>query len=176
MTDIEQAKKDVNDLFKNLSPLIIEIVDKYSKELDRIFNKLTNAKALSNEDLREYMLALSVESYLFGMSKDASLLKQECAVTLMKEGQAQVYNATDGTQAVRNNQAIIDTTDKQVVNLIYSGVANMMKTKLDEAHRMVNVLNSILISRNAEAKMTNGKPENDESVGRVRLLENNNTY
>ena len=176
MTDIEQAKKDVNDLFKNLSPLIIEIVDKYSKELDRIFNKLTNAKALSNEELREYMLALSVESYLFGMSKDASLLKQECAVTLMKEGQAQVYNATDGTQAIRNNQAIIDTTDKQVVNLIYSGVANMMKTKLDEAHRMVNVLNSILISRNAEAKMINGKPENDESVGRVRLLENNNTY
>jgi len=170
MTDITNAKNEVGELFKNLSPIITEIVDKYAKELDKIFDRLSNANSLTNDELRELMLSLSIESYLFGMSKDASVLKQECATTLMKEGMAQSYNGTQGTQAVRTNQSIIDTTDKQVVNLLYSAVANMMKTKLDEAHRMVNVLNSILISRNAEAKMVANRPD-EEPPTRQRLLE-----
>ena len=171
MIDIEDANKDVAALFKDLSPMVLEIVNKYSSELDKIFNKLTNASVLTNSELREYMLALSAESYLFGMSKDASLLKQECAATLAKESQAMAYNGTSGTQTVRSNQALIDTADKQVVSLIYNAVANMMKTKLDECHRMINTLNSILISRNAEAKLANNTTSDNEASTRQILNE-----
>lgn len=171
--EIENAKRELEELYGNLTPIIKEVVDKYSKDLDKMFHKLTNATNFTNDEIREAMLSLSVESYMFGMNKDLSVLKQDCAVTLMKEKQAQSYNSATGTQAIRNNQAIIDTTDKQVVNLIYSGVANMMKTKLDESHRMINVLNSILISRNAEAKIVGGKTENEIQSGRVVLNEDN---
>jgi len=156
MNNIDEAKQDVIDMFNNLSPIILEIVDKYTEEADRLINKLKKANTFTNSELREAILALSIESYMFGMSKDASLLKQECATTLMKESQARVYNETVGTQNVRQNQAIIDSSDKQVANMLYSAVANMMKTKQDEIHRMINTLNSILISRNAEAKLTAG--------------------
>ena len=43
--------------------------------------------------------------------------------------------------------------DKQTVTMIQNAIANCMKSKLDEAHRVVNTLNSILISRAAAAKL-----------------------
>lgn len=168
--DIDQAKKDVNELFKDLAPMVDEIVSKYSVELDKIIKKLSKAETLTNEELRNNMLALSIESYLFGMSKDASILKQECATTLMKEAQAKAYNSVEGTQVVRNNQSLIETLDKQVINLVYNAVGNLMKTKLDEAHRMINVLNSILISRNAEAKIAANQGDDQQIIPQRQIL------
>ncbi len=165
--EIEQAKDNVNELFKNLAPLVQELVDKYSFELDKIINKISKSDALTNDELRNYILALSVESYLFGISKDASILKQECATTLMKEGIAQEFNNATGTQQARNNTSMINTTDKQVVNLLFNAVANMMKTKLDETHRMINALNSILISRNAEAKLAGNGTESETPARQI---------
>jgi hypothetical protein len=51
--------------------------------------------------------------------------------------------------------------DKQVVVMLQNAVANCMKSKLDEAHRMVNVLSNVLISKNAENKLKGVK--DDES-------------
>ena len=151
--NIDDAKKEVNELFQSLAPMVEEIVNNYSAAIDSIIMSLTDAKSLTNSDIREYMLKLSVECYLFSLAKDASLLKEDCATTLMKEAQAISYNKSEGTQLIRNNQSMIDTIDKQVVNMLYSAVADLMRTKLDEGHRMINTLNSILISRNAEAKL-----------------------
>ena len=168
MIDIKEAKKEVNDMFSDLSPLVQEIVDKYSKDLDKHISKISTAITLTNDEIRSLMLEISIECYMFGMSKDASMLKQECAETLLKEAQAKSYNSTDGTQVIRSNQALIDTMDRQVVNMLYSAVANLCKTKIDEGHRIVNTLNSILISRNAEAKLAN--PYSDDQVSERRLL------
>lgn len=170
MANVDSAKKEVSDLFNDLSPLVQEIVDKYSKDLDKHIFKIANAATLTNDEIRSLMLEISVECYMFGMSKDAALFKHECAETLLKEAQAKAYNTTDGTQVVRSNQALIDTIDKQVVNMLYSAVANLCKTKLDEGHRMVNTLNSILISRNAEAKLSGSAYTEENSDERRRLL------
>lgn len=154
--NIEQAKNEVESVFSDLSPIVLEIVNKYSRESDRLISKLSSANSFTNAELREYILALSIESYMFGISKDASILKQECATTLLKEKQADIYNQTTGTQAVRQNQSIIDSIDQQVVSMLYSAVANSLKTKQDEIHRVVAALQGILISRNAEAKLVSG--------------------
>ena len=154
--DIEKSRQDVEDTFKDLSPIVIEVVDKYSKEADKIINRLSNANNFTNQELRDAILALSIESYFFGQSKDASILKQECAATLLKEKQAIIYNGTVGTQLVRQNQSILDSSEQQVVSMLYSAVANSLKTKADELHRLINALQGILISRNAEAKLVSG--------------------
>lgn len=169
--DIENAKGEVNELFNNISPLVTEIVSKHSVKLDNIIKKVSDTKSLTNEELREVIIQLSVESYNFGMDKDSSILKQECATTLMKEGMAIAYNNADGTQQVKSNKSITETVDKQVVNLLYNAVANMMKTKLDEAHRMTNALNSILISRSAEAKLAAFKGDPNDLGGKSILME-----
>lgn len=152
--DIKQANKELTETYNQLKPIVESVVSKQSKEIDTIISKIKkNISDLTNKELQDFMLQLSIETYYFSHIKDMSILKQECAVALMKESQANVFNETIGTQSVRNNQAIIDTLDKQAVNMLYNAVANNMKSKLDEAHRMVNVLSNVLISKNAEAKL-----------------------
>lgn len=159
--DIKSANGQVTDMYNQLKPIINGIVEKNTKSLDDIIKKVrNNLTTLTNKELQETILQLSIETYYFSTIKDMSILKQECAMTLMKEKQAAVYNSTDGTQQTRNNQAVIDTLDKQTVQVLYNAVSNCMKSKLDEAHRVVNMLSSVLISRNAEAKLK-GVPDND---------------
>jgi hypothetical protein len=162
MINIDNAHKEVNDTYKQLIPMVDEVVSKNSKEIDAIFNKIkSNLTNLTNKELQDYMLQLTVEAYYLTNIKDSSTLKQECALTLLKSGQAEIYNGTVGTQSARSNQAIIDTLDKQVVNVLYNAITNRFKSKLDEIHRMINVLSNVLISKNAEAKLRGGVKEDD---------------
>ena len=170
MVNIDKAKENVNEMFSELYPIAEEIVNKYAVKIDSLINQVAKAQILTNEELRDFMLSLSIEAYSFSMSKDSSILRQDCSTTLMKEAQAREYNNTEGTQVVRSNASIINTSDTQVVNLLYSAVANLMKTKLDETHRMINTLNSILISRNAEAKLNSSFGDNVQ-LGRQILNE-----
>ncbi len=162
MINLDRAHKEVNDMYKQLTPMVDTVVEKNSKEVDAIFKKIkANLNNLTNKELQDYMLQLTVEAYYLTNVKDSSTLKQECALTLLKEGQANVFNCTQGTQNARNNQAIIDNLDRQVVNVLYNAVTNRFKSKLDEIHRMINVLSNVLISKNAEAKLRGGSKEDD---------------
>jgi len=162
MVNINNAKAEVSETYKSLQPIVKEIVGKHAKEIDAIIDKIRkNLTNLSNKELQDYMLQLSIETYYFAQSKDLSILMQECAIAVSKGAQADIFNSTVGTQSVRSNQAIIDSMDKQVVVMLQNAVANCMKSKLDEAHRMVNVLSNVLISKNAENKLKGVK--DDES-------------
>lgn len=175
MVDINKvnaAKKEVSEVYNALKPIVKESVDRNTKEIDSIIDKIKrNLTTLTNKELQDYMLQLSIELYYFSERKDMSLLMQECAVTLSKGAQADIFNGTAGTQAVRNNQAVIESMDKQVVAMIQSAVANNMKSKLDEAHRIVNILSNVLISKNAENKLK-GVREDGENLYRDGVSEN----
>lgn len=154
MVSIDAARREVQDTYKSLKPIVKEVVDKHSKEIDAIIAKIKkNLTVLTNKELQDYMLQLSIEAYYFAELKDMSILMQECAIAVSKGAQADIFNSTAGTQAVRSNQATIASLDKQVVAILQSAVANCMKTKLDETHRVVNILSNILISKNAENKL-----------------------
>lgn len=153
MTTFEEAQKNVDTTAKNLSRLAHDIFKKFSKPLDDIVSKLSSVESLSDEEIRSYMLKISLESYSFSEVKEHAELKMDCATAIMKETQATVYNEASGTAEARRNIAIKESNSEITVNMLYSTVSNLMKTKLDEAHRVVNTLNSILISRAAQAKL-----------------------
>lgn len=162
MIDIKEANNQLTETYKQLKPIVDSVVDKNAKSIDDIIKKIRkDLTTLTNKELHEYMLQLSIETYYFATIKDASILKQECALALLKGGQANSYNMSDGTQSYRNNQAVIENLDKQTVNILYNAVSNCMKSKLDEAHRVVNVLSNVLISKNAEAKLKGLKDDED---------------
>lgn len=153
-------KQKTDDVYKEVVQIADDIVKKASEPIDKIINKLKNGfEDMSNRQLNDFMLQLSIEAYYFGIKKDHALLKQVCADALYKESFAKSFSISQGTQANRQNQAAMDTTDKQTVKMLYECTSNQMKTKLDETHRMINALNSAVISRNAEAKL-NVKDEN----------------
>ena len=146
MTTFEEAQKNVDITAKNLSRLAHDIFKKFSKPLDDIVSKLSSVESLSDEEIRSYMLKISLESYSFSEVKEHAELKMDCATAIMKETQATIYNEASGTAEARRNIAIKESNSEITVS-------NLMKTKLDEAHRVVNTLNSILISRAAQAKL-----------------------
>ena len=67
---------------------------------------------------------------------------------------ASYFNSSEGTVAVRENTATIQSSAEILAEEIYTLVANMLKTKLDEIHRVVNTLQTILMTRMQEAKLT----------------------
>lgn len=168
---VNSAKKEVSEIYNSLKPIVKETVDRNTKEIDAIIDKIKkNLTTLTNKELQDYMLQLSIELYYFSERKDMSLLMQECAIAVSKGAQADIFNGTAGTQAVRSNQAVIESMDKQVVAMIQSAVANSMKSKLDEAHRIVNILSNVLISKNAENKLK-GVREDGENLYRDGVSE-----
>ena len=159
--DISEANQDLVEAYRSFQPIVDEIVKKNTKELDNIIGKIRKSlgQNLTHQELYNYMMQLSVETYYMSYSKDMAGLRQDCAETLMKAKQAEVFNETVGTQVVRNNQAITTTIDKQVITMIHRAVANCLRTKLDEAHRMCKTLEAVLISKNAENKFKAGAGE-----------------
>lgn len=157
MINIDKARKEVIDMGKQLQPMVDDVVNKYTKDVDAVFNDIKkNLTTLTNKEIRDYMIRLSAECYDLTEIKDSSTLKQECSLALLKESQANVFNGTVGTQSARSNQSIVDTVDKQVVNILYNAISNRFKSKIDEVHRMISVLSNVLISKNAEAKLRGG--------------------
>ena len=151
---LNNERKAVEEVYRDLVVIGDEIVAKVSKTIDKIVNDFKhNFETMSNSELSNIMLQLGIEAFYFGQRKDHALLKQACAEAIYKEGLAKSYNITTGTVANRQNQAQLDTNEKLLVKLLYDMTANLMKTKLDETHRLINVISSVIINRNAEAKL-----------------------
>ena len=124
------------------------------KELSKGINLYTNSQ------LWDFQMQISVEAYNISMAKEQTSLKQACAEALYKEGLANSYSLSTGTQEAKKQQSVLDTIDKQGVNMLWTAVSSLLKTKCDEAHRLVNAIQNIQISRAAEAKQL-GSPRSE---------------
>lgn len=112
-----------------------------------------NIENLNNESIRSLLLRLSLRSYSFAEIKEKAQFKAVLGEALRKEAYAKNFNTAEGTVAVRENLSIINTASEILAEEIYSLVANIFKIKLDETHRAVDALKSVLMSRMQEAKM-----------------------
>ena len=160
--DIEQARKDCRHVYLQLQPIAKEAVEKYSKPIDTIVKEMSKLESMTDEEIRQLMMRLSIECYFFGNYTAESSLMSDCATILQKEKNAKEYSTATGTQAEKTSIATINSMDKQAVSSLYKMVKDLMNVKLDEAHRLVNTLNSVLISRSAEKKLSLGVRDNNE--------------
>lgn len=155
-------KKNVNEALDNIDAvydeLIIianDIVDNSLKDIDVVVNGIyENIENLSNEDLRGFIMKVSLKSYSFSGIKEKSAFKSELSETLRKEAHALAFGSAEGTATAKENQAVLNTSSEILAEEIYDLVANMFKVKLDELHRLVDAAKTVLMSRMAEAKLT----------------------
>lgn len=152
---VQKALNNIDITYIELMNVATDIFNQTTIEIDEIMlNAYNDVEKLSNEAIRELMLRLSLKSYTFSEIKEKAAFKSVLAETIRKEEYAQNFNRTEGTVAVRENTAIIDTSAEILSEEIYTLVANMLKTKLDEIHRVVNTLQTVLMTRMQEAKLT----------------------
>jgi hypothetical protein len=152
---VQKALYNIDGTYQDLVEVAEDIFQKTTKDIDEIMtNAYNDIEKLSNDAIRDLMLRLSLKSYTFSEIKEKAAFKSVLAETIRKEEYAQNFNKTEGTVAVRENTAIIDTSAEILSEEIYTLVANMLKTKLDEIHRVVNTLQTVLMTRMQEAKLT----------------------
>lgn len=152
--NLQEALKAVDMTYDQLQIIAVGIVKKQTEEVDKLVAQAEGVKDLTDSQVRNLILLLSIKSYNLAEPKELAALKLECATSIKKEEYAKVFSATEGTVATKENTAFIETTDELMSEAVYDTVAALLKTKVDEIHRIVDSLKSVLMSRMQEAKLT----------------------
>lgn len=154
-TNVNEALEQVEMTYSEL----VEIANDMTSELFQPINQLIDAigddiNALPLDDIKNYMWQLQHKAYTLSEVKEKSALKASLAEILKNETYAQNFNAAEGTAVVRQNLALIANSEQIVAEALYELIANSIKTKVDQIHRCVDCLKSILVTRMQEAKLT----------------------
>lgn len=158
----ERTSNEVNLVYRQLAKVAKDIVSKHTKELDDLIEELKNIENLSDGKVRNIMLQLSLLSYNLGEIKEHSNLRADVSIAMLKEKIALEFNSSEGTQSAKQNLATLNAMDNQAVQILYTNISKMFSTKLDEAHRVVNTLNNVLIGRMASNKQAQHESKQEE--------------
>lgn len=152
--NVAKALDNVDATYEELIDIANDIFKEIIGDLDTMIQSAYNdVESLTNDAIRDLILRLSLRSYSFSEIKEKSQLKATLAETLKKEAYARNFNSTEGTVAVRDNNAILSTSAEILAEEIYTLVASLFKTKLDEIHRIISALQTVLTTRLSEAKL-----------------------
>lgn len=151
---VQDALDAVEMTYADLNEVANEMTANFFEPINKIIEELRDVNELSNDMVRDYMIRLALNSYSLGEIKEKSALKAECAEALRKEQYAKSFREASGSAAIKENEALLGSNEQVIVEALYNLISSLFKTKLDEAHRVVAVLQSVLMSRNMEAKLT----------------------
>lgn len=153
--ELEKALNNVELTYQDIVEIANDLVKDYTKDLDSIIANIENhIETLTNDDIRNLMLRLSIRAYSFGDVKERSAIKAECAEIIRKEAYAVSFNSAEGSVAAKDNISTLNVSNEIVSECIYTLVANLFKIKLDEIRRLIDTLKTILTSRLSEMKMS----------------------
>lgn len=153
--DLTKGMDDIQAIYSSLNSQAKQIVKEYTAPIDSIIKQISNnINELTNEDIRRLELQLSLRAYDLGDLKDKTNIAAEIAEIVEDETIADAYNTAAGTNEQRKNIAILASSKEKAVAKLYKLISSQIKTKLDEAHRVVDTLKSILISRASDRKLT----------------------
>ena len=162
---LEDALGAVETTYGELVQIANGITGPIFAPITNVINSLNaTVGSLSIDQLRDHILQLQLKAFEISDIKEKSALKAELADALQKEKFAISFNGIEGSAAVKDKLALIETSSEVVAETLYNLVANLFKTKLDQCHRMVDCLKSILMSRMQETKFMNLGSTSDTPV------------
>lgn len=162
---LNEALKNVEMTYGQVVEIADTIIAEYFANLNNLVSTINSRiNALTIDQIRDYMMELQLQAFSLGEIKEKSALKAELAAAIQKEKFAISFTGADGTAAAKDKIALIATNEEAISEALYNLVANLFKTKLDQTHRLVDVLKSILMSRMQESKYINMTTTNDISA------------
>lgn len=148
LENVEMTYSDIVEIANDMTKDILAPTDDLVSEINH------NLSALTVESIRDYIIRLQLRAYELSEIRERSALKAQCAEALKAEKHAKAFNAAEGSAAVKTNIALIESSEEIVVEALYEYIAGLFKTKLDQQHRLVDALKSILMSKMQEAKLS----------------------
>jgi hypothetical protein len=153
---LELALTNVETTYGELVGVANDMLGPLFEPINNIISRVNaSVNALSIDQIRDYILTIQLKAFEISEIKEKAALKAELAETLQKEKFAVSFNGLDGSAAAKEKLALVETSSEIVAEALYSLVANLLKTKLDQLHRLVDALKSILMSRMQETKFMN---------------------
>jgi hypothetical protein len=152
---LSQALDNVEMTYQEINEIINDILNPVFYPINQIIDEINlNVSSMSVDLLRDYILRLQLKGFEISEMKEKSSLKAELAEAIAKERFAEKFNLADGSAAAKDKVATIATSEETITEALYSGVANLLKIKLDSVYRMVDSLKSILMSKMQELKIS----------------------
>lgn len=156
------AKPNLDNALDNIEMTYNEIISIANDMLSPMFTAINalveeinfKINAFTVEEIRNFIMRLQLRAYEISETKEKSSLKAELAEAVRKEKYAMIFNEAQGTAGTKDNTALLAASEEIIVEALYKLVANLLKTKLDQLHRLVSALSSILISKMQEAKLS----------------------
>ena len=153
---LEDALNKVDETYFDIVDIANNAVKPITADADNLVSTINlTINSLSIDQIRDYILRLQLKAFELSEIKEKAALKAELAEALQKEKYATSFNALEGSAAVKDKLAIVETAPEVVSEALYNLIANLFKTKLDQLHRLVDALKSILMSRMQETKFMN---------------------
>ena len=153
---LETALNNVETTYGELVDIANGMLNPMFEPINMIISRVNaSVNAMSIDQIRDYILTLQLKAFEISEIKEKAALKAELAETLQKEKFAISFNGLEGSAAVKDKLALVETSAEIVTEALYNLIANLLKTKLDQLHRLVDALKSILMSRMQETKFMN---------------------
>ena len=151
---LDEALDYVQMTYEQFIDVANDMIKEFCGKVDNLAQKLNNSiDDLSEAEINNYILKFSLESYKLAGIKDKSLTKYDCAEMIRKYEYNKALLEQNGTSAVKDANASIAVASNQLAEIMYSYISSTLKTKVDEIHRVVDSLKSVLISRMQEKKI-----------------------
>ena len=149
LNNVEMTYKDLVEVSNGMLAPMFDPINALVGDISARINILTI------DQIRDYILQLQLKAFEISETKEKAALKAELAEAIQKERFAVEFNGLDGSAAVKDKLALVATSSETVSEALYNLIANLLKTKLDQLHRLVDALKSILMSRLSEQKFMN---------------------
>jgi hypothetical protein len=153
--DLNKALSEVEMTYSQIKDIADQMLSGPFEEPNRIVETIQyNIESMSIDMLRDYILRLQLAVYSLSELRDRSGIKAICAEAVKKEAYATAYVNQEGTAGVKDSNTTLAISENIIAQCLYDLVASLVKTKVDQLHRMIDSLKSILMSRMQEAKLS----------------------
>jgi hypothetical protein len=151
--DLNKALEAVEMTYGQIKEIADSMLSGPFEEPNRIVEFIQfNVESMSIDMLRDSILRLQLAVYALSELRDRSGVKAICAEAIKKEAYAANYISQEGTAGVKDSNTTLAISENIIAQCLYDLVASLTKTKVDQLHRMIDSLKSILMSRMQEAK------------------------
>lgn len=134
--DEKTIKSDPTSL-DSVKSVVDSVVAKHAKSVNDLVKEISSIQSLTEEQIQDYLLRMQIESFYLADSVSDACFRQEFTNLNGKD--------TSYTKFASNTNESMDMS--RLAPIVYNTIANKLNSKLDETHRMIQVLKVLLESK-----------------------------
>lgn len=153
---LNEAMNKLETSYQELVEIANQTVKPITEKADKLIKFLEdNVENITTDQLRNKMLEVQLAAASIAGVREKSAMKAQLAEALQKEKYATSFGKAEGTAAAKSNIAALEAQPEEIVEIFYNLITNLIKAKVDQLHRLANIMQSVLMSRMQESKYLN---------------------